>query len=290
MIRLEVRHTTTYRYRNPVRLLEHRLMCRPRGSHELRLLETGMTITPPAQVSWLHDVFGNSIAKLNFEQEADTLVVETSFRAEHYPGDPQQLVLADYAATLPFEYPEDFAIDLAPLMRPHHPDPEGHIAAWAQTFVDAHGAETLAVLDAMVRHIKSEFSYQRRDAEGTWEPADTLANRTGSCRDYALLMMEAVRHLGLAARFVSGYLYDENAATEAGVLLGGGETHAWLDVYLPGEGWVAYDPTNALVAGRNLIPVAISRAPEQASPLSGSFDGGVDDFLGMQVNVTITHL
>ena len=290
MIRLEVRHSTTYRYLNPVKLLEHRLMCRPRGSHELRLLDTGINITPPAQLSWLHDVFGNSVAKLNFDQPTDTLVVETSFRAEHFPGDAQQLQLVAAAVTLPFEYPAEYAADLAAFMQPQYPDPKGALAQWAQGFIEARDGDTLAVLDAMVKHIKNEFSYQRRDDEGTWAPTDTLASQSGSCRDYALLMMEALRSIGLAARFVSGYLYDENAANGAGVMLGGGETHAWLDVYLPGEGWVAYDPTNALVAGRNLIPVAIARVPEQASPLSGSFDGGVDDFLGMQVSVTITHL
>ncbi|MES2682349.1 MAG: transglutaminase family protein [Pseudomonadota bacterium] len=290
MITLDLRHTTTYRYANPVRFLEHRLISRPRSSHELSLLDTGLSISPPAQLRWLQDVFGNSVARLAFDEASDTLVVESSFRAEHYPGDPQLLVLDDYAATLPFSYNEADALDLAPYLRCHYEDPEGLVADWMQGFIEANGAVTLDVLNAMVQTVQRDFGYQRRDEHGTWIPTTTLANQAGSCRDYALLMMEALRSIGVATRFVSGYLYDEAAGNEAGVLLGGGETHAWCDVYLPGEGWVSYDPTNALVAGRNLIPVAFARDPSQVSPLSGGFDGLTGDFLGMEVNVTITRV
>lgn len=290
MITLDVLHTTTYRYANPVQFLEHRLISRPRSSHELSLLDTGLTISPPAQLRWQHDVFGNSVVRLIFEDVADTLKVESSFRAEHYPGDPQQLVLDDYAVTMPFTYSETDASDLELYLRRHYEDPEGAVLAWMQGFIDANNGVTLDVLNALVQTVQRDFVYQRRDEHGTWAPALTLANRAGSCRDFALLMMEALRSVGVATRFVSGYLYDESAGNEAGVLLGGGETHAWCDVYLPGEGWVAYDPTNALVAGRNLIPVAFARDPAQVSPLSGGFEGLTGDFLGMEVNVTITRV
>ena len=290
MITLDLRHTTTYRYANPVRFLEHRLISRPRSSHELSLLDTGLSISPPAQLRWLQDVFGNSVARLSFEAPADTLMVESTFRAEHYPSDPSQLVLDASAVTLPFSYPEADMPDLEPYLHRHYEDADGAVAAWMQGFIEANGAVTLDVLNAMVQTVQRDFGYQRRDEHGTWAPTLTLANRAGSCRDFALLMMEAARRLGVATRFVSGYLYDEAAGNEAGVLLGGGETHAWCDVYLPGEGWVSYDPTNALVAGRNLIPVAFARDPSQVSPLSGGFDGLTGDFLGMEVNVTITRV
>lgn len=290
MITLDVRHTTTYRYANPVQFLEHRLLCRPRSSHELSLLDTGIAVSPAGELRWHHDVFGNSVAKLSFAESANALVVETSFRAEHYPADPQQLVLDDEVRTLPFIYQADDATDLAAFMQPHYPDPRGEVAAWTQRFIEANDGVTMEVLNSMVQTIQRDFVYQRRDAHGTWEPAKTLSAMAGSCRDYALLMMEALRGIGLATRFVSGYLYDESAGEESGMLLGGGETHAWLEVYLPGAGWVAYDPTNALVAGRNLIPVAFARDPSQASPLSGDFEGLKGDFLGMEVNVTITRV
>lgn len=290
MITLDVRHTTTYRYANPVSFLEHRLLCRPRGNHELRLIETGLAITPPAEVRWHHDVFGNSVARLNFSEPADQLEVVSSFRAEHYPRDPQQLLLEDYAQTLPFAYNSSDAIDLAPCLRPHYDDPEGAIAAWMNGFIEANEGVTLEVLNAMVQSVQRDFVYQRRDEEGTFTPDKTLTLRAGTCRDYALLMMEALRGVGIAARFVSGYLYDEAADNDASLMVGGGETHAWCEVYLPGAGWVAYDPTNALVAGRNLIPIAFARDPEQVSPLSGGFDGMLGDFLGMEVNVSITRV
>ena len=291
MITLDVVHTTTYRYANPVQFLEHRLISRPRSTHELSLLDTSLSISPPAQLRWLHDVFGNSVLRLTFEQSADTLMVESRFRAEHYPGDPQQLLVDDCAQTLPFEYSQTDALDLAPYLRCHYEDPDGLVAGWMQGFIEANQGVTLDTLNAMVQTVQREFSYQRRDEHGTWEPTLTLSNRSGSCRDFALLMMEALRGVGVATRFVSGYLYDENADDGSGsVLLGGGETHAWCEVYLPGAGWVAYDPTNALVAGRNLIPVAFARDPAQVSPLSGGFEGLTGDFLGMEVNVTISRV
>lgn len=289
MITLDVRHSTTYRYANPVSFLEHRLLCRPRGNHELRLIETGLAITPPATVRWCHDVFGNSVAQLSFEESSDRLEVVSSFRAEHYPRDPQQLVLEHYALTLPFVYNESDAIDLAPYLRPHYGDPEATISRWMQGFIAANGSLTLEVLNAMVQSVQRDFVYQRRDEEGTFTPDKTLALRAGTCRDYALLMMEALRGIGVAARFVSGYLYDEAADNDASLMVGGGETHAWCEVYLPGAGWVAYDPTNALVAGRNLIAIAFARDPKQISPLSGDFAGLPDDFLGMEVQVSITR-
>lgn len=291
MITLDVTHTTTYRYANPVKFLEHRLISRPRSTHELSLLDTSLSITPPAQLRWLHDVFGNSVLRLTFDEVADTLSVESRFRAEHYPGDPQQLLLDDYAVTLPFEYSETDALDLAPYLRCHYDDPDRFVFEWMQGFIEANNAVTLDVLNAMVQTVQRDFGYQRRDEHGTWAPTTTLANRAGACRDFALLMMEALRTAGVATRFVSGYLYDEAALeNNNGVMLGGGETHAWCEVYLPGAGWVAYDPTNALVAGRNLIPVAFARDPVQVSPLSGGFEGLTGDFMGMEVSVTITRV
>lgn len=288
MITLDVSHTTIYRYANPVEFLSHRLICRPRGSHELRLLDTGIAVTPPAQIRWHHDVFGNSVATLTFDQPANLLTVTSSFRAEHYPRDSQGLTLDEYAQSLPFAYTEPDCIDLAPYLQRHYEDPDGAVASWMQGFIEANKGVTLDTLHAVVQTIQRDFVYQRRDEQGTLAPTLTLARQAGACRDYALLMMEALRSIGLATRFVSGYLYDETAGKDSGELLGGGETHAWCDVYLPGEGWVAYDPTNALVAGRNLIPIAFARDPSQVPPLSGDFAGLKDDFLDMEVNVTIT--
>ena len=287
---LVVRHRTEYRYRRQVRFGEHRCMFRPRDSHDLRLLGATLTISPVATVRWLHDVFGNSVAIARFgdTHTADTLVFESTFRVKHYPVPLERLSLATDARRYPFFYPASEAPDLAPYAARQYPDPDGIISHWARGFLSNEGtADTVALLTEMNAAIHREFTYIRRSEDGTHPPAQTLSCRSGTCRDYALLMMEAVRCLGFAARFVTGYLYDETQMGDA-ALLGGGETHAWLQVYLPGAGWVEFDPTNAIAAGRNLIRVAVARDPSQAIPLSGSFYGSNEDALSMDVNVSVT--
>ncbi len=287
---LHVRHNTTYQYRRPVEFGEHRLMSRPRDSHDLRLLETTLLIDPPASsIHWIHDVFGNSIARVSFAQAGDKLVIESGFRAEHFPAPPQALELEPYAARLPFSYAADEALDLGHTKERHYPDPEHKIDAWAKALVEGvPQANTLEALVAMTTSIKERFKYVTREEVGVQAPLQTLELGSGSCRDFAALMMEAVRSLGLAARFVSGYLYDEKLVGAAGGLVGGGATHAWLQVFLPGAGWVEFDPTNALIGGRNLIRVAVARDASQAAPLVGSFKGAADDLLSMTVSVQVT--
>jgi len=287
---LRVHHRTEYRYRHPVVLGPHRLMCRPRDSHDLRLLDTGIAITPqPCELRWIHDVFGNSIAIASFAEPASELIFESTFRAEHFPLTERTLILDDYAATLPLSYSASETLDLGSSQARHYPDPEHRLDAWVKALLDATpGLATLDVLMGMIRAIKSEFAYQRREEVGVQTPVETLEQRSGSCRDFAVFMMDAVRCMGLAAQFVSGYLYDEALIDAAGGLVGGGATHAWVQVFLPGVGWVEFDPTNALVGGRNLIRVAVAREAAQAAPLMGSFTGAADDFLALNVAVEVT--
>ncbi|HTT05190.1 MAG TPA: transglutaminase family protein [Steroidobacteraceae bacterium] len=287
---LHILHTTTYRYRSPVQLGEHRLMTRPRDSHDLRLLDTALKIEPAAShVRWMHDVFGNSIAIVSFEASAQALTFTSDFRAEHYPTAPQEITIEPYAAVFPFSYSAGDAEDLGRTKERHYPDPQHRIDDWAHALLQQGAqASTLETLSAMTRAIKSAFRYQARESEGVQTPLETLDLGSGSCRDFALFMMEAARSLGLAARFVSGYLYDEGKIESGEKLLGSGATHAWVQIYLPGAGWVEYDPTNALIGGRNLIRVAVTRDPSQAVPLAGSFKGAPDAFESMTVKVEIT--
>jgi transglutaminase-like putative cysteine protease len=290
MASISVVHKTTYRYAKPVRLGEHRLMCRPRDSHDLRLLKTGLSISPQARVRWLHDVFGNSIAVAGFdEQETDELSFESSFRAEHFPAEPGQIEIEPYASVYPFHYSFEEVPDLTRTVERHYMDPDREIDRWARAFLgEGKTCDTMELLVAINQAIKEEFSYARREETGTQTPLQTLELRTGSCRDFALFMMEAVRSLGFAARFVSGYLYDQALIGAESGVVGGGATHAWVQVFLPGAGWVEFDPTNALVGGKNLIRVAVARDAAQAAPLTGSFTGAPADFLGMTVEVTVT--
>jgi transglutaminase-like putative cysteine protease len=289
MIILNVSHRTEYKYAKPVTFGPHRMMMRPRDSHDLRLLDTSLTITPPATVRWLHDVFGNSVAIAEFSEPASELVVVSSFRAEHYPLPETAVTLEEFARHYPFSYDASEIPDLVRTVERQYPDPDHRIDTWARRFVEQQkDGDTLAILMAMARAIQSEFDYNPRDEMGTQDPLVTLESGTGTCRDFALFMIEAARSLGFAARFVSGYLYDEEKVDGGKAIVGGGATHAWVQIYLPGAGWVEIDPTNDLVGGRNLLRVAVARDPKQAIPLSGTFTGATDDYLALNVAVEIT--
>lgn len=289
MARLKISHKTVYRYREPVQFSEHRFMCRPRDSHDLRLLHTGIRIVPQPTVRWAHDVNANSILVATFAEPADELSFESTFVAEHFPVEPDVDMIEDYAERLPFSYEAREIPDLARSIERHHADPGHRVDAWVRAVCAEAGTDkTLDVLIAITRAIKAQFSYESRDEEGTRTPTETLALGSGSCRDFALFMMEAVRSLGLAARFVSGYLYDDTLTDAAGGVVGGGATHAWVHVYLPGAGWLPFDPTNAIIGGRNLIRVAVARDPALAVPLKGSYVGPKEAYLGMTVEVTVT--
>lgn len=286
---LTVEHKTVYHYTKPVTFNEHRLMCRPRDSHDLRMIETALIIAPAANVRWLHDVFGNSIAIAAFTTPASELTFISSFKAEHFPGQEEEIVIEEYARHLPFNYAAEDVSDLGRTRERHYADPEHRIDQWAKSFVmNGKNVETLEVLTAITRAIQEQFTYERREEMGTQTPTETLEKGSGSCRDFALFMMEAARSLGLAARFVSGYLYDEKLVGADQGVIGGGSTHAWAQVFLPGAGWVEFDPTNALIGGRNLIRVAVARDASQAVPLAGSFTGTTDDYQGMTVDVQVS--
>jgi len=289
---LTVNHRTTYRYDRPVRFGAHRLMVRPRDSHEFRLLDAKLRIAPQATSRWLFDIFGNSIAKLEFEDSADRLDIESAITLEHHGIElPDFHMVEDYARRIPFSYAPEESGDLGRTHRLHSRESgRQQIRDWAERFLDAgHTGDTVETLMEMNRHIQRSFEYRRREEPGTQEPAYTLDSGNGSCRDFALLFMEAVRSLGIAARFVTGYLYDP--ATDGGTdtVQGAGATHAWASVYLPGAGWVDFDPTNGLAGTRNLITVATARAPSQAIPVDGSYFGPPEAFQSMEVEVLVTQ-
>ena len=290
MPHVRVVHRTHYRYAHPVRFTPHRLMLRPHDSHDLRVRGAVLGLTPAAaSTRWATDVFGNSICLLDWsEARSDALEIASTLDLDHYPASAElpRETLDPLAETYPFSYaPEEFP-DLARLMERQYTDPEREVDAWVRTFLPrGRPARTMDLLSAITAAIKADFTYEAREIEGTNPPGVTLASRRGACRDYALLMMEAARALGLAAKFVSGYLYDERREDAT---VGGGATHAWCAIYLPGAGWVEFDPTNGLIAGRNLIRVCAARTPEQAVPVAGGFIGATNDFLGMTVDVSVT--
>ena len=286
---LTVQHATIYRYTEAVQFGQHRMMIRPRDSHDLRLLRSELTLSPPAAVRWLHDVFGNSVALADFAEAAPELKIVSTLTLERYALKRPVFAVEPEAATYPFVYSNNDRTDLCRLLEQHHPDPKGIVTAWAQQFVLEKGVDTLALLASINAAIKRDFTYAAREAEGVQSPLETLERGSGSCRDFALLLIEAVRCLGFGARFVSGYLYDpalDGPGEES--MQGAGATHAWAEIYLPGAGWVEYDPTNGIVAGENLIRVAVTRDPSQAIPVEGTFIGDPQNFVAMEVQVTVT--
>ena len=274
-----LRHSTVYRYVNPVRFGEHRLMFRPRDSHDLRVLETALEISPAASVRWLHDVFGNSIAVASFTDLATELRLVSTIRLEHFPGNVLEFPIEPYARIHPFAYAAEEVRDLGRTIERHYPDPEHLVDGWAKLLLATSGeTDTQAVLVTMTQAIREGFSCEDRFSDGVQLPAETLRRGAGTCRDLALFMMEAARSLGFAARFVSGYRYDARTS-------GGGATHAWVQIYLPGCGWMEFDPTFALAGGMRLVRVAVARDPSQAILVSGTFFGVLGDSIGMTVEV-----
>jgi transglutaminase-like putative cysteine protease len=285
---LTVRHATAYRYNKPVSFGTHRLMLRPRDSHDIRLVDAGFTFSPPGETHWMHDVFGNSVAQVEFAQAASELMIVSTLQIERYGLARPIFQIAPDAQMYPFVYSANDRGDLGRLLDLHYPDPNGVVDAWAKRFVADMPLPTYNLLSNINGAIHSEFTYAERYEEGTQTPIETLERKSGTCRDFALLFIEVVRTLGFGARFVTGYLYDP--ALDGGESMqGAGTTHAWADVYLPGAGWVEYDPTNGLIAGENLIRVAVTRDPSQAIPISGTFTGSRADFLGISVEVTVAR-
>jgi len=282
---LTVNHSTVYRYSAPVLLGEHRMMFRPRESHDLRLLKTDLQIHPrPATLRWLHDPFDNSVAVATFEGATSELRFESTVTLEHFENTVPEYPLETYARKYPFRYSDDDFPSLMRALAPHYP--AKNVSEWALRFLDpADSTGTMDMLRAMTKGIREEFEYTRRLEKGVQTPDETLRSHRGSCRDFAVLMMEASRSLGVATRFVSGYIYTPNRSG----LAGGGATHAWMQAYLPGAGWVDFDPTNSIIGNRNLIRVAVAWTPEQVLPLWGTFSGPKGAFQGMDVNVAVTE-
>ena len=284
---LTVRHVTRYTYANPVVFQPHRLMLRPRDSHDLRLVSAELSLWPHGNVRWLHDVFGNSVTVVDFVEPSSELKVESVLTLERYGLGGLNFELEESAKEYPFVYSPDDRIDLGRMLDCHYPDPNGELEAWAKGFVASRPTDTMALLTDLNNGIHRGFAYNVRHEEGTQAPLETLKLGTGSCRDFALLLIEAARALGFGARFVTGYLYDPALDGDAESVVGAGATHAWADIYLPGAGWIEFDPTNGSIAADNLIRVAVTRDPSQAVPVAGGFTGNVGDYLGMTVEVSV---
>lgn len=281
---LTIRHRTSYRYNMPVALGPHRLMLRPRESCDVRLVSFALRIEPLANVSWAHDVFGNAVATVTIAGMTDSLVIESLSELELGSVAWPVFDIAASAISYPFRYSDEEWTDLGALTVQYHSDPGGRLRAWAKGFVGGNPTDTLSLLKDLSNGVTGWIRYQSRDAEGTQSPVQTLDRGWGSCRDFAVLFVEAARSLGFGARSISGYLHDPDGTMDG--LSGSGSTHAWAEVYVPGAGWITFDPTNRSVGGYNLVPVAVARDIGQAMPVVGSFAGGSGGHGTMTVEVS----
>jgi len=287
---LQIDHQTRYAYDRPVAFGVHRLMIRPRDGHDMRILDSSLIVTPAADVHWAFDTFGNSVALLTFHEEADELVIASRLELRRYGLDEPVTRIERHASDYPFRYDTDDSIDLGPLLSIHCPQDRPAVERWISAMMPELPNRSLQVLDLLGTTIHESFTYRRRTARGVQSPAETIATASGTCRDFAFLFMEAARSLGFAARFVTGYLHSPGSGTaDEGALKGGGSTHAWADILIPGAGWIEFDPTNRIVAGRNLVRVAATRTPAQAVPVSGTYSHDGAAFLGMDVQVSVTQ-
>ncbi|OGT66550.1 MAG: cysteine protease [Gammaproteobacteria bacterium RIFCSPLOWO2_02_47_7] len=284
MQKLMVSHLTEYTFANFVTLEPHRLLLRPREGHDIRILSSRLDITPAYKIRWHRDVYDNNVATVTFQEAASSLSILSEVTLEHYEEAPLDFVVADYAVNYPFQYQAREESDLAPYLQPNYPADQAFLHIWLeQTGIGQGPLESYVLLDRLSKWIAQNLNYRMREEPGVQTPGETLSSGSGSCRDYAALYMEICRLLGLACRFVSGYLH------ASGTEIGYGSTHAWAEVYLPGPGWKGFDPTIGELTAIQHIPVAVARHPEWIPPVAGSFVGSTQTPT-LTVNVQVNAL
>jgi transglutaminase-like putative cysteine protease len=282
---LQITHLTEYRFAAPITLMEHRLMLRPREDHMVRIASSDLSVRPDASIRWQHDPLDNSVAIATFGSRSDSLRISSRVVIEHFDEAPLDFIVDEPGITHPFRYRPKDAQLLQAFMQPCWPDDAAEIDAWLGSDVlSQNPVETFVLLDRMNRAIRDRCRYNVREEPGVQSPATTLRLGAGSCRDFAALFMEACRRLGLACRFVSGYLHCPTQALAPVA----GATHAWADVYLPGPGWKGFDPTLGELADTDHIAVAVAHHPEDVPPVSGSFLAAPGERPELRVLVQVT--
>jgi transglutaminase-like putative cysteine protease len=281
MQRYKIVHHTYYNFSDVVSFGPHQLRLRPRENYALHIESFSLKITPTASLLWQVDVEGNSLAVATFAEPATQLAIESEVIIQQYNETPLNFLVADYAVDYPFAYLPDDRIMLLPYMAFPEPQTRNLLTEWISgLWKPDERVQTYTLLQRLGSHINQTLSYQIREEPGVQTPRQTLSKNSGSCRDFALLFMEAARCLGLAARFVSGYLHAPPSTTDFGA------THAWAEVYLPGAGWKGFDPTSGEIIGSDHIAVAVARLPESVPPVAGSFFGLAQSNLDVGVWVT----
>lgn len=283
MKRIRIQHQTTYTYPSSVTLLPHKLMIRPRAGYDIQLDQSELTIRPAHTIKWHRDIYGNSVAIVDFLESTTELSISSDQIISHYESEPLNFLVDEKAVMFPFFFNPSERVDLIPFQTLSFPGDSAIVRDWLQPFWQpGQSIETYGLLDNINQEIVKNFTYKMREEPGVQRPAETLSSRQGSCRDFATLFIEACRYFGLPARFVSGYLHCPETVQ------GHGSTHAWSEVYLPGAGWKGFDNTSGIVVGEDHIAVAVTRHPEDAPPIAGSFTGEINSPPTMSLSVIVS--
>ena len=285
MRRLHIHHLTRYQYDETVTLMPHVMHLRPRDGHDIRVVSSKLDISPAFDIRWKRDVYGNSVAMVTFRQPADELTIVSEVEVEHYEEDPGDFTLEDYARRYPFSYDPDEQIDLSPYLGSVYPGDRSMVLNWlTDIWKQPEEIDTISMLTTLNTRIANVLEYQAREEPGVQSPSETLSSATGSCRDFATLFSECCRHLGLASRFISGYVVNETVAPWNTA------THAWAEVFLPGSGWRGFDPTSGQLVSGDHIAVAVHRHPEAVPPVSGSYVGTTNSQPLLTVEVKVATI
>lgn len=282
MARVAIRHETFYAYERPVAFAQHRLLVRPRDSHAIRVVNAMLTVSPPGETRWVYDALGNSVCCFTPQGEGTSLSIVSELLIERFPAQLSDLQIEDPQTATPIVYTPADRAALTPFIEPVTDDADGDLLKWLRDQVGSPHEPALDFLMRLNGTIRGSFAYEGRDLGAAQDPAHTIRTGSGTCRDFAWLMVESLRRLGYAARFVTGYLFCPGHAD----MRGAGATHAWCEVFLPDLGWVEFDPTNALVESPDLIPVAVARTPLEAAPVSGAIYGDPGD-TSLRVHVDV---
>ncbi len=278
-MKLRIVHQTVYTYHSPVAFGQHRLVLRPREGHDLTVESMGLTITPAFELAWSRDVFGNSIANVDFLEPSSQLHIVTDVIVNRSDRQHGRFRHAVYDTPRPPVYDPLDRLVASAYQQSVYPDDAVAVARWIAALPFRLPEGVRAAVDALNRHIRGRFPSKRREEKGVLTPAQTIARGSGSCRDLATLLLEAARSLGIAARFASGYL--DCAASEAGEA----STHAWTEIYLPGEGWIGFDPSLGHPTSEQHVVTGVSNHPRGVMPVSGSYFGKATEFKELKVSV-----
>jgi transglutaminase-like putative cysteine protease len=279
MLRLHIRHRTTYSYSERVRFGQHRLVLRPREGHDSHVVELQLQIEPAHETTWVRDIYGNSIALVDFTVEANRLEIVSSVTLERVDPFPEKHFHEPWLVAWPVPYVVEELPVIDAYRRLSFPDDAGELQSWLDETLPRNAGDAEGMLRELCSRVHAAVTYRRRVEKGVQTPLQTLRLGSGSCRDLATLLMDSARVLGIGSRFASGYLHGTASQW------GHASTHAWTECYLPGLGWRGLDPTVGKAIGLQHIATGVSQHPRGVMPVSGSYIGARSAFLGMDVEV-----